>query len=44
MFRFTAAVLLALLMVQGASASVVSLVDVQGESDTGLLVGASDEL
>ena len=44
MLKFITALLLAALTVQGASASVVTLVDVQGESDTGLLIGANEEL
>ncbi|MBQ7544042.1 MAG: MBL fold metallo-hydrolase [Synergistaceae bacterium] len=44
MLKFITALLLAAVMVQGASASVISLVDVQGESDTALLVGANEDL
>ena len=46
MFKFLAALAIIAVMVQGAYASginVVSLVDVQGESDSGLLIGATDE-
>lgn len=46
MLRLLAAVLLCVLMLQPAYASgieVVSLLDVQGENDSGLLIGATDE-
>ena len=44
MFKIFTAVLLAALMVSSAYASInaVSLLDVQGESDSGLLIGATD--
>ena len=47
MFRLLTAVAVAVLLAQCACASqlnVVSLVDVQGESDTGLLIGANEDL
>ena len=46
MFKVFAALTVTLLMAQGAYASainVVSLLDVQGENDSGLLIGATDE-
>ena len=46
MYKFVTAILLSVLMIQAAYASginVVSLLDVQGESDSYLLIGATDE-
>ena len=46
MFKFLAALAVIAVMAQGTFASainVVSLLDVQGESDSGLLIGATDE-